>query len=300
MMITLLGTFILDTIFPFRGGKAESFGGIFFDIAWLSKLLGTNDKIYPLTFLGEDVAGPVINKLRQMPNVTSEGMVKLNQPNNRVTLAYFSENERNEFNLNPFPPLEFKHIQPYLKSEVMVINYFTGWELALGTLQEIRKNYSGLIYLDIHSLVMGYDPKDGKRFYRSFPQWKSYVACADIVQMNESEAEMLAEKELSTRRRLGEFAIEVTKQGPKVCSVTLGERGALVAFQGKSEMVAGVKPGMFVDPTGCGDAYGAAFLTSYLKTKNPLRAVRFANKIASLNCMVMGTRGIESMVIPDA
>jgi sugar/nucleoside kinase (ribokinase family) len=44
-----------------------------------------------------------------------------------------------------------------------------------------------------------------------------------------------------------------------------------------------------VDIIGCGDAFGAAFVAHFLRTKNFSAATRFANKVAGLNCTFMGS-----------
>jgi sugar/nucleoside kinase (ribokinase family) len=44
-----------------------------------------------------------------------------------------------------------------------------------------------------------------------------------------------------------------------------------------------------VDIIGCGDAFGAAFLTHFMRMQNFSTATHFANKVAGLNCTFMGS-----------
>jgi 2-dehydro-3-deoxygluconokinase len=58
--------------------------------------------------------------------------------------------------------------------------------------------------------------------------------------------------------------------------VTLGSRGALVLDRGRLEHVPGRRVEPTVDPTGAGDAFGAAYLTARAAGNGPAGAARRA------------------------
>jgi sugar/nucleoside kinase (ribokinase family) len=62
--------------------------------------------------------------------------------------------------------------------------------------------------------------------------------------------------------------------------LTVGERGAIVHRDGKSERVPAFVVNE-VDPTGAGDVFAAAFLIRYAEMRDPIEAARFANSAAS-------------------
>lgn len=68
-----------------------------------------------------------------------------------------------------------------------------------------------------------------------------------------------------------------------------GEKGCLVGWDGKCELVPGV-PVRVVDTTGAGDAFAAGFLFARLAGADPLQSARLANRVASRIVGVEGCR----------
>ena len=68
-----------------------------------------------------------------------------------------------------------------------------------------------------------------------------------------------------------------------------GEKGCLVGWDGKCELVPGV-PVHVVDTTGAGDAFAAGFLSGRLSGHDPLQCARLANRVASRIVGVEGCR----------
>ncbi len=78
-------------------------------------------------------------------------------------------------------------------------------------------------------------------------------------------------------------------EGAEIAVVTLGERGAVVAWEGGAEAIPAF-PVDVVDTTGAGDAYHGAFLYALLQGWDAPRMARFASAVGSLNCRAMGGR----------
>lgn len=78
--------------------------------------------------------------------------------------------------------------------------------------------------------------------------------------------------------------------GARYPVVTLGERGA----RGGVGAVRVASPAFDVpvrDTTGAGDVFHGAFLVAVLERADPVRALRFANAAAAMNCRALGAQG---------
>lgn len=75
---------------------------------------------------------------------------------------------------------------------------------------------------------------------------------------------------------------QLSKQHPeKIFVLTLGQKGSIGFSNGKSFIQSAKKVEKIVDTTGCGDAFQATFLTTYLKTKNISLALKHATNEAT-------------------
>lgn len=296
MKITVVGTIARDTIFPFEGEKIESYGGILYNIIPLAHLVDADTVVCPICNLGEDIYDVILEKLRIYPNLDLRGIRRVPQPNNHVTLVYLSPDQRVEVLTHQVPSLSFSQIKPFLDSHLILVNFISGFDLSLTTLREIRRNTEAIIFMDVHSLTLGIDAT-GRRFPRPVGDWRGWVAQADIVQVNRLEAEMLMGRRLPDRRDLVIMGEEVLGVGVKVVLITLGSEGALVVFRaenGANWELAPAEAVEVVDPTGCGDVFSAGFVVEYLRSGDPVRATRFANRVAGFNCRL---RGLEELTL---
>lgn len=78
-------------------------------------------------------------------------------------------------------------------------------------------------------------------------------------------------------------------EGAEIAVVTLGERGAVVAWDGRAQAIPAFQVDV-VDTTGAGDAYHGAFLYALLQDWDVPRMARFASAVGSMNCRAMGGR----------
>ena len=79
------------------------------------------------------------------------------------------------------------------------------------------------------------------------------------------------------------------REGAEIAVVTLGEQGAVAAWDGGSQAFPAF-PVKVVDTTGAGDAYHGAFLYALLQGWGLPRMARFASAVGALNCRAMGGR----------
>ena len=72
-------------------------------------------------------------------------------------------------------------------------------------------------------------------------------------------------------------------KGPKYAIITLGAKGSLFGVRNSQKLVIPAFPDKSIeDPTGAGDVYAGAWLTSYLRTKDPVWAAAVGSAFGSL------------------
>jgi sugar/nucleoside kinase (ribokinase family) len=292
--IVIIGTINKDTIIFPDGKKTESFGGILYNILAFSCLGKEYVKIYPVCNVGYDVYNQVISYLKNRNNVMLGGIKKVNCKNNHAFLLINNKNEKEEILKNRVPPLSFSRIKPFLKADVILVNFISGFDISLLTLKKIRKSTDALIFMDVHSLTLGVDDS-GKRFFDAPRNWREWIRQANMVQMSLFELKELAKRNLKSQREVKEFGKYILNLGAQAVLVTLAEEGALMIFDDKVRRFEGSKVRRFEDATGCGDVFSAGFLIRYLQTKDLIKSVNFANYVAGEKCKISGVEGMEKL-----
>jgi adenosine kinase len=163
-------------------------------------------------------------------------------------------------------------------------------------MREIRARSRGLIYLDVHNLCLGID-EQGYRFHRAQDRWHEWMEWVDVVQMNEVEAALLADREIETDQDFIAFGKMILGLGPSIYIATRGRFGSVTVYRDADEIKTFISPPEaveeVVDTTGCGDAFAAGFLTDYLVTRDPVSATQLASWAAGLNCTLAGLSEVE-------
>jgi sugar/nucleoside kinase (ribokinase family) len=292
--IAVIGTINKDTIIFPDGKKTESFGGILYNILALSYLGRGDVEIYPVCNLGYDVYNQVISLLKNCHNVKLSGIKKVNCKNNHAFLSITPDNQKQEILRNRVPPLNFSQIKPFLKSNAMLVNFISGFDISLDTLRKMRKNTDALVFMDVHSLTLGGDDSR-KRFFRAPRNWREWIKQADMVQINIPELKELSKRNLKSLQEIKESGKHILDLGPQVVLVTQGENGALMILNNQVRRFKGSNVRKFKDATGCGDVFSAGFLICYLHTKNLMKAVNFANYVAGEKCRISGVEGMKRL-----
>lgn len=296
--ITIIGTINKDTIIFPDGRAKQSFGGILFNILALSYLGQDKVKLFPVCNLGYDVFSEVMAYLEDRKNVDVGGTIKVKKKNNHAFLYYDKTGERKEVLKYSVPKLLFKDIKLFLKSDVILVNFISGFDSSLATLKKIRKNSDALIFMDLHSLTLGIK-KDGRRFQRPPYRWKEWISQADILQLNLLELLTLAKKELKTLKEIKDFSEKILNSGVKFILVTNGEKSGyfISKYKNKAKVqrVKVPKIEKVVDTTGCGDIFSSAFIIYYLKNKDHKKSFEFANFIATQRCRYSGIENLKKL-----
>ncbi len=143
----------------------------------------------------------------------------------------------------------------------------------------IRENTDAILSLNTH---VGFLPKYRKELLNIIP-------LVDIFTLNEEEA-----MKLTNTKRL-EYAVKILKKiKHKLIIVTLGVIGSVVIDRDVTFFPSVYQP-KTVDLTGCGDAFAGAFVSSYIKTKDALKAANIANSVAGIVASAWNFRGIKNL-----
>jgi len=207
--------------------------------------------------------------------------------------------------------------------DALYVNFISGFEMCLGTAQALRHGFRGPIYADVHSLFLGMQ-QDGIRVLRPLPDSADWFACFDAVQVNEDEMRQLSPDPLG-------ISAQVLAAGVSLLLVTLGPRGAAYVAApgfdgwgqrgkaGKGERENGADraplspfppfslspvrtalipaPSVDVlDPTGCGDVFGAVLCSRLLAGDSVEAALREANRLAARNAGFRGAGGLSGFL----
>jgi hypothetical protein len=303
----------------------EEWGGIAYALAGLDASLGPDWEIVPLIKVGRDLsreAQQLLNSLTRL--APGARCVEVTAPNNRVVLHYQSSERRCERMAGGVPGWTWAELGPMVRDlDAVYVNFISGFELCLGTAQALRHGFPGPLYADFHSLFLGMQ-QDGMRVLRPLEHAADWFGCFDFVQLNEDEMRQLSPDPLS-------LSAQALDAGVSLLAVTLGPKGvayvAAPGFDGLAKQGSGaaghfgvtlsepqakrggqsstfstpVRSGLIkapavetLDPTGCGDVFGAAAFASLLSGSSVEAALRHATTFAARNAGFRGATGLAS------
>jgi hypothetical protein len=311
----VIGTFVWDEIHGRDPVQApiQEWGGITYALAGLDAALNDEWEIVPLIKVGSDLAQRAREHLATLRHMAPDAsIIEVPYPNNRVTLRYESSERRTEKLTGGIPGWQWLGLKPLLAGlDALYINLISGWELNLETAQLIRQHFSGVVYCDMHSLLLAVDA-EGYRVPQIVPNVRSWMQCFDILQVNEDELALLAPDGLA-------LAATAMAAGVSVINVTLGPRGAIYFAAPKFEQlsdirrvqlpVSGALDGAIrtsrlpavapeasrtLDPTGCGDVWGATYFARLLAGDKLGDAIDAAMRAGSRNLTHRGATSLAS------
>jgi hypothetical protein len=281
----------------------EEWGGIAYALSGLDASLDEEWEIVPLIKVGRDLAAPAAEFFRSLRRLTPAARPpEVDAPNNRVVLRYARDERRCERMAGGVPSWNWGELGPMVRDlDAVYVNFISGFEMCLGTAAALRQGFSGPIYADLHSLFLGMQ-HDGMRVRRPLPDAPSWFGCFDMVQLNEDEMRELSPDPLA-------LSADAIAAGVGLLIVTLGPRGAAYveapgfdARRGTRERAGTdgtVRSALVeaefveaVDPTGCGDVFGATAFSRLLAGDRVETALRHANRMAGRNAAYRGATGL--------
>jgi hypothetical protein len=325
--VGIIGSLVWDLIYG-RDPLAppvEEWGGIAYALAGMDASLKPDWQIVPLIKVGRDLSREAQQLLNGLLRVAPGGRcVEVTAPNNRVVLHYQSAERRCERMAGGVPGWTWEELGPMVRDlDAIYLNFISGFELCLGTAQALRRGFRGPIYADFHSLFLGMQ-QDGMRVLQPLPDAADWFGCFDLIQLNEDEMRQLSPDPLS-------LSAQALAAGVSLLTVTLGPKGvAYVAAPGFDGLAGGWTGGQAdgrtgrlvgpsgaptarpadrptvrsalikapaietLDPTGCGDVFGAAAFARLLAGDSVEVALRHANALAARNAAFRGASGLAS------
>jgi sugar/nucleoside kinase (ribokinase family) len=313
----VMGTFVWDVIHgrdPMQA-PTEEWGGIAYALGALDAALTDEWEIVPIIKVGTDLAERARDFLGTLRRLAPDAApIEVPYPNNRVTIYYHSNERRSEYLRGGIPGWAWMGLKPLLgEIDALYINLISGFELDLETAQLIRQGFAGVIYCDLHSLVLAVNP-DGLRVPQPIPNVAAWMRCFDLLQVNEDEMHLLAPDAMA-------LAATAMAGGVSVINVTMGARGVVYfaasrierlfditrrplaaagAVEGpiRTALVPAVAArdggGVGGDPTGCGDVWGATYFARLLAGDNLGNAMAAALGAAARNVDHRGARGLAN------
>lgn len=306
----VIGTFVWDTIYgrdP-RSEPVQEWGGVTYALSGLDAALPDGWEIVPLMKVGEDLAGRARDYFGELRRLASDAaLIEVPYPNNRVELRYVTSERRAERLTGGVPGWTWLGLKPLLRDlDALYINFISGFELDLETLQLLRQHFTGPIYCDLHMLVMAVQPS-GLRTLQPLPNVAEWCRCFDLLQVNEEEVSAMAPDPMA-------LAATALAARVRCLAVTLGSRGAVYfAAPGfgqladlnsqpalgpasgaiRTALVQAIPVDLDGDPTGCGDVWGATFFSRLLAGDNIEDAMRRAHEAAGRNVRHRGATGLS-------
>ena len=281
MKVIVIGTIVRDELQYPDGSSSSSLGGLLHTINAALAILGKDDLIVPVSRVGKDLYTEIISAFREDPRIQSGGLLPCDQPNNTVELVYQNQSERTEKSLFPMPTLQFKEVEPYLQGDLVLVNMISGWDIDLDFLVQLRGNTRAMIAIDLHSLMLRRD-SDGSRHSRYFAGLEKWIACADIIQMNEREFDIQSGGMINPEQ----FFRDVCIQSQNIFNLTKGADGSETYYYQENTIhnLPASPPAEItvIDPTGCGDAFLAGFGIAWYRSKNIRQVARAANILAAI------------------
>ncbi len=271
MKILIIGHSVEDHI---HQGNKETIkpGGIYYSALGMSKIISAQDEIHLVTDLQRSSAhlfSDVYDKILTINFCWVNEIPK-------VHLIIHDEEERTECyeNISKNLDIDLSMLNGF---DGILINMITGYDITLEQLKEIRRNFTGLIYLDVHSLSRGIT-ENKTRVFRPINNFNDWAFCADFIQANQFEVKTLSNRE----DELG-ISKEILKHKTQAIVVTKGESGAVVYFKTNEtveQLSVSAEKVNTVNKVGCGDIFGSVFFYTYLKTKNIEESLVAANSAA--------------------
>lgn len=296
--IGVIGTVVEDTIDRPGEATVRDMGGAYHSVIAMSVFLPEGAAAVPVVAVGEDAIARVREDWGRLPRISLEGIKPVPAINNKVHLEYDSAGGRDETLTGGVPPLTWSDLEQWAgRVSAWCWNFISGFEVERDAFEKVKLRSAGPLHLDVHNLCYGPAREGQPRAHRPPEDWEGWVRGATWVQVNEVEAGLLHEGRAAPlpRDREGALAKRVHALGAEGLLVTRGPRGAtwLPRRGGPFEAPAGTVDA--IDPTGCGDVFGATWVALRVaREMDPEAAILGAVRAAGAASTVSGSAGLRA------
>jgi sugar/nucleoside kinase (ribokinase family) len=284
MKILVIGHCSYDIVHRADGSETETPGGILRALRMLASVVSRQDRVAPVFGVNRKEHQQLLERLREYPVIDPSGIYPLDSPTHRV--HYYEQKAGNRVVcVKDFAPsIPFDRIRKFLDVDGVLVNMISGVDITLQTMDEIRMAVRGdgvRVHLDLHNLTLGVG-KDHERVRRPVTEWRRWAFMIDTVQANEEEIGGLTIEPLTELQTAG----HLLTLGVKGLIVTRGGKGATLYLNEHKKVIRKDVPAVewesAADVTVSGDVFGAAFFAQYLRTKDLLASVEWANATAGV------------------
>ncbi len=295
--VAVLGPIPRDHITTHRGEVIEKYGCTTHTAIGLSKLLGNDGTVFPVSHVRKIDERAIKELLNEYPNINVDYISSAADQGDVISLRFVDQNNRLEKQtgfMNPIIPEDVQHL---LHCDVFVCVPITDYEVPLETLKYIKENSDAVIIFDAHGPTNTVTTLGDRliKFWIDRDQWLPYI---DVLKMNLEESKCCWFEKEYRLEELGHFdakdtshlpalAEHVLNRGVQSLIVTLDAEGGVVFFKKgdtiHEEVVQSVKVEHVVDTTGCGDSFAGGLGYGLLEDRRAyLKAARYANALGAL------------------
>lgn len=273
MKLLIIGHSVVDNIYQNNITKIKP-GGIFYTCSALNSLKTSSDEFHLVTGLaGKNVElfQNVFEKFDLSLSTKIESFLN-------VKLTVHNDGERDEVFVNTPKSLQLKNLN-FDEYDGILINMIAGNDINTEQLEEIRKNFNGEIYIDIHALAKA-DSKTQNREFGKIVNPKLWLENVDIVQLNDQELLAISEGD-NELERIG----FIFNYRPKIVIVTKSYIGVTLYIRNDGEIFSIYVPAKKLEAknfVGCGDVFGAFFFYNYILYGDYNVSLEMANRAAGL------------------
>ena len=179
MKLLLIGQSVEDHIYQNNEYKVQP-GGIFYSVSALQGIMDESDKLYLCTSYrkGDNLFGEQYDRLNPEYLNYTDSIPE-------VRLNVYDDREREEIYRNITGELKVD-TNDLNKFDGILINMITGFDITLHQMEQIRNNFNGLIYFDVHTFSRGLNASMERKF-RVIPDFNRWLVNIDILQANSKE-----------------------------------------------------------------------------------------------------------------
>ena len=293
--VAVLGPIPRDHITTHRGEVIQKYGCANHTCVALSKLLGEEGTVIPVTHVQKKDEGPIKEILRPYPNIVLGHITSDADQGDVVSLRFVDQNKRLEKQTGFMNPITPEDVADLLDCDAFVCVPITDYEVPLETIKYLKQYSRGMIILDAHGPTNTLTVYGDRliKFWADRDRWLPYL---DVLKMNLEESQCCwfkneyREDELTgfekSTEHLPALAAHCLDRGVKALIITLDSSGCVVFYEEngavKEVTVGSVKVDNVVDTTGCGDSFAGGLGFGLLTHPGDfVRAAKFGNAMGA-------------------
>ncbi len=293
MTTAVLGHLVLDEIHTHDGRRIESLGGIHFALGTMAALASEGEVIRPVFPIGVDARAPYDDVYAGRPAIDARWNPTVSDPSTRVRLFHDTLQQYNTQLVRSLGPIDVRDMTAACAdADLVYANMMTGEDLRIEDAVLLRDSTQGLVYLDLHMIAYRVGAH-GARSSAPIDGWIDWVRVPHVLQCNERELASLGGSCADEDARIDQI---MECADLRLLVITRGEAGAtLVSGDGTRTHVPAATASTVVDPTGCGDAFGATLAWYLARGYDAVPAAQIAARAAAYVISIPGSIGLDAL-----